>query len=91
MVVGDIGKDTYINIMDQYLPCGSSHDHPELRRSITQQEFESALELAEKAGLHRTYIGAVERGEKNISANNIAKIAKALGVEPYILLLTNTK
>lgn len=36
--------------------------------------------LAEKAGVHRTYIGMIERAEKNITLENIEKIAKALGV-----------
>lgn len=36
--------------------------------------------LAEKAGVHRTYIGMVERAEKNITLNNIEKISKALGL-----------
>ncbi len=37
-------------------------------------------ELAERAGVHRTYIGMIERAEKNITLGNIDKIAKALGV-----------
>ena len=37
--------------------------------------------LAELADLHRTYIGAIERGEKNITLKNIEKISKALDVE----------
>jgi transcriptional regulator with XRE-family HTH domain len=38
----------------------------------------SQEELAEKAGVHRTYIGMIERAEKNITLENIEKIAKAL-------------
>jgi transcriptional regulator with XRE-family HTH domain len=45
--------------------------------------------LADAAGLHRTYIGSVERCERNISIDNIAKIAAALGVSPDILMRDN--
>jgi transcriptional regulator with XRE-family HTH domain len=40
----------------------------------------SQEELAERAGVHRTYIGMIERAEKNITLGNIEKIAKALGI-----------
>jgi len=42
--------------------------------------------LAELAGLHRTYVSAVERGERNISLKNVQRIAEALEVQPYQLL-----
>ena len=46
----------------------------------------SQEELAERAGLHRTYIGMIERAEKNITLCNIEKIAKALNVDILSLL-----
>ena len=37
--------------------------------------------LADSAGMHRTYVGAIERGEQNVSLDNIAKLAKALKID----------
>ncbi|PKL36347.1 transcriptional regulator [Candidatus Peregrinibacteria bacterium HGW-Peregrinibacteria-1] len=41
----------------------------------------SQEELASKAGVHRTYIGMIERAEKNITLENIEKLAKALSIK----------
>jgi transcriptional regulator with XRE-family HTH domain len=49
-------------------------------RQISQEK------LAELAGVHRTYVGMIERAEKNITLRNMEKIAKALEVEIKDLL-----
>lgn len=49
-------------------------------RAIRKSQKISQEVLADKCGLHYTYIGAVERGECNLSFDNIEKISKALGV-----------
>jgi transcriptional regulator with XRE-family HTH domain len=46
----------------------------------------SQEELAERADLHRTYVGSVERGERNVSLGNIVRLANALKVKPSDLL-----
>ena len=53
----------------------------ELRRArgLSQQQ------LANKTGLHRTYISGVERGQRNISLVNVYRIATALGVVALLL------
>jgi len=55
-------------------------------RSIRKDKGLSQEVLGDKAGLHRTYIGSIERGEQNVSLDNINKIAKALKVKPSVLL-----
>jgi len=52
-------------------------------RAVRKRRQELGLsqeELADRAGIHRTYVGDVERGERNIALQNIEKLAKALDV-----------
>lgn len=50
-----------------------------LEKGWTQED------LAERAKLHPTYIGGIERGERNVSLDNIVRIARALGESPSAL------
>ena len=65
---------------DIKIECGK------LIRKFRQDKDWSQEELAEASGLDRTYIGGVERGERNISIVNLEKIASALELHPTKLL-----
>ena len=60
------------NILERF---GRNVQRIRKERNISQEK------LAELAGLHRTYIGMIERAEKNITLCNIEKVAKALNVK----------
>ena len=49
----NISSHTYVNIMDQYHPCGLAHKYPEINRSISIGEFEDALQIAREEGICR--------------------------------------
>ena len=60
-----------------------SHNLRKYRKilGVSQEKF------ADMAGLHRTYISAIECGKRSIVLDNILKIADALGVETYLLFM----
>lgn len=49
----EISRETYVNVMDQYRPCGRAGDYPELLRGVTPEEYEAARHTALASGLHR--------------------------------------
>lgn len=70
------------NMSDRNLQRFGARVRAERERAGISQE-----ELADRAGLHRTYIGGIERGERNLGLTNICRIAHALGVPPATLLI----
>lgn len=51
----------------------------------------SQEELAAKACIHRTYMGAIERGERNVGFNNLCKIADALSTNLSVIIINAEK
>lgn len=68
--------------MDIVKVFGTNVRYYRLQAGLSQEVF------AEKCGMHRTYISAIECFRRSISLENIQRIADALGIEPYKLLLT---
>ena len=56
-----------------------------LKQGLSQEE------LATRAGVHRTYVGMIERAEKNITLENIEKLSRALNIAIYKLLKEHDK
>jgi transcriptional regulator, XRE family protein len=54
-------------------------------KHISQEKF------AEISGLHRTYISDIERFQRNVSLLNVQKIADAIGIDTYKLLMEDIK
>lgn len=55
-------------------------------RTLRKSHGWSQEVLAERSGLHWTYVGSIERAERNVSIDNICRLAAALGRLPYELL-----
>ena len=55
-------------------------------RRLRRQRGLSQEEAAEKCGLHRTYVGAIERGERNVTLSTLQGVASAFHVDPLLLL-----
>ncbi len=49
----EISTNTYVNIMNQYRPCGKAHAHADLSRSTTREEYQAAVAAAQEVGINR--------------------------------------
>lgn len=49
----EISRNTYVNIMNQYRPCGRAFEKPNINRSVTRSEYAQAVETAQEAGITR--------------------------------------
>ncbi len=49
----EVSTNTYVNIMNQYRPCGRAYEHPKLDRSVTRDEYARAIDEARAEGIER--------------------------------------
>jgi len=49
----EVSKNTYVNVMSQYRPCGEAYRYRELQRMITVEEYREAVRMAHEEGIHR--------------------------------------
>ncbi len=52
-IAQEISPNTYVNVMDQYRPCGSAYSYPQISRRITGEEYRLAIRYAKELGLKR--------------------------------------
>jgi putative pyruvate formate lyase activating enzyme len=54
-IASEISPDSYVNVMDQYRPCYHAHTLPGMERRLTYTEYEKAVDMARRYGLHRGF------------------------------------
>lgn len=74
------GADGNLDSRELFLSFGRTVRERRMALGLSQEQ------LADLAGLHRTYVGSIERGERNPSLLNIARLAKALKLQPRDLM-----
>lgn len=87
LMVGTDDPIVYVPMTQRAKDLQIQQKFGERLRSLRKKKGISQEALALTCGLDRTYIGGVERGERNISLINIHRLARALGVQPSKLMV----
>jgi putative pyruvate formate lyase activating enzyme len=52
-LASEVSRDTYVNVMNQYRPCGRAFEDSRINRAVTRAEYARALEVAQEEGMTR--------------------------------------